>query len=351
MLLSRESHLPESALHSAEENGIEIVEIPALADAGDWIYSFRLQIRLRGLLREWGTDLVHTHYPAAVRPALQCLKALPDVAAVHSLYLDPESLGAGWFHRYWVRAALRRRLAATRRVIVRHVEEETLVRALHVAKPYQLERIPLSVDVEAIRDLAPKDGPLEPFQASAPTARVGLFIPDVAQGPFRRTLFSLRSLFDFSKEVTVWCVVPAGQVREVEKTSRRLRFPENFHIVGGILAWEWAGTAVRAAWIPGRDADSDVAAAISSAVGIPVFRSASLKMPGAVLLGEQYRPVGAMDALREIPSDPAKPRMIAPEPVLREEVQETAERLSRCYYDVLRESRGGTAPKAPAASS
>ncbi len=342
VLVSRMSHLPESALRSAKEAGIEIVEIPALADAGDWIYSFRLRLQLKRLLRQWGTDLVHTHHPAAVGPALQCLKGLPEATTVHSLYLDPEFPGRGRLHRDWVRMRLRRRLAGSRRVIARDEHEEKLIEALSIAKRYQLERIPLSVDVEAIQNLQDEHGSLEPISLSPPEHRFGLFVPDVSRGPFKKALFSLRSVFDSSKEVTVWCVVPGGQVREVEKMSRRLRFPEQFHLVSGVLSWEWIGTRVRAAWIPGEDAESDVAAAISSAFGVPVFRFTSLEAHGAAPLGKQRRPPAGLEILKEILLGSADTKMTAPGPAGRDVVAETAELLSRCYNEVLRESRGGS---------
>jgi len=340
VILSRKSHLPESALNLAEEKGIEITEIPALADAEDRIYSFRLRFHLRGLFRKWGTDLIHTHYMAAVGPTVQCLKGVPNVTAVHSLYLDTESLGSGWFHRTWARRKLERRLAAARRVIVQDKNEEALIRAFHIAKRYQLERIPFAVDVEAIRNLEPQAGVPGDFQGSRPEYRVGLFIPDIAKGPFKRTLFSLRSLFDSSKEVTVWCVVPGGQVREIRKMCRRLRFPEQFHLVGGVLPWEWIGSRVRVAWIPGLDTDSDVAAAISSAFGIPVLRFTSLETHRSVSTEKNQRPSVGIEILREILSDPSNRGIVAPEQIERNDVDETADLLCRCYNDVLRESGG-----------
>jgi glycosyltransferase involved in cell wall biosynthesis len=164
---------------AARERGIDVVRVPGLSRGLSFTLDVRARSFLRGALREFDPDVVHTHASKAGALGRRAAAVVPRAAVVHTFH---GHVLEGYFGAAVSKGlvALERRLAARtdKLVAVSHATADDLVR-LGVAEQEKFVVVPPGLDLEELLTL-----PLQPRERRGGALRglVGASDEDVLIG-------------------------------------------------------------------------------------------------------------------------------------------------------------------------
>lgn len=347
MVLPDRSSLGAWAEQLCEQRGIEIHEIPALAQLKNPVYALRARLSLGSWCPAGRVDVLHTHFPGAALLAGAARRRLAGVGLVHSLY----SFAGDWKLNRPPRLlcwGLRRTTRRAERIITQGHEEEARVLQLEIGKRYQLARLPLAIPSGHLPSVN-REEMAESLALPGEDRWIGIFLPSLSRRETRELLMNLVPLSEIAPGHQFLCVVPAGRLSESRTLGLRLRLSPRFHFVAGLSRWDEIASELNVAVFPMLGLINVAAAEIALGAACPVWIRADSPwvdlLPRAgrdvVCRGQAYRLKEEVESLLA-GGKQASEEALSGETLADVQAEQVAGRLRGVYLDVVAEKASGS---------